>query len=74
MAGWAISFGIGAVTGIILGVVYKLCNGWENQDDYFNDSSIYQYPKNDEESVPIQPNSGNPYAPQQLQPAKPTPY
>ena len=41
MAGWCISVGIGAITGIVVGIVYKIIN-----DNYyfFDDINILEQP------------------------------
>lgn len=46
MAGWAISIGIGAVAGLIIGLIFRCTNGnFERIDSFFNDSTLYTYPK-----------------------------
>lgn len=48
MAGWGISIGCGAVAGLIIGFIYRLLNDSFNQPvDFFNDGTLYEYPKID---------------------------
>lgn len=46
MAGWAISIGFGLAAGVIIGIVYKLLNdSFDQTHDFFNDATLYEYPK-----------------------------
>jgi hypothetical protein len=46
MAGWAISVGIGAVAGLIIGLIFRCTNGnFDSVENFFNDSTLYTYPK-----------------------------
>ena len=46
MAGWAISIGFGAITGLILGGIYKLLNdSFQEPVHFFNDLTLFEYPK-----------------------------
>lgn len=48
MAGWGISIGCGAVAGLIIGAIYRLLNdSYHLQVDFFNDGTLYEYPKVD---------------------------
>jgi hypothetical protein len=57
MAGWCISVGIGAVGGLVIGLIYKLVNSnFQNSEDFFNDGTFYVYPKLAEEKQQHQDN------------------
>lgn len=48
MAGWAISVGCGAFAGLIIGAIYKLLNdSFHLPLDFFNDGTLFEYPKID---------------------------
>lgn len=57
MAGWCISVGIGAVGGLVIGLIYKLVNSnFQNSEDFFNDGTFYVSPKLAEEKPQQQDN------------------
>lgn len=46
MAGWAISVGIGAAAGLIIGLIFRCTNGnFDSVESFFNDSTLYAYAK-----------------------------
>lgn len=49
IVGWLLSIGMGAVTGLIIGVIYRLINEQENPKHAFNDAFLYDYPKTGQE-------------------------
>lgn len=58
MVGWAISIGCGAVAGLIIGAIYRLLNdSFHLQVDFFNDGTLYEYPKIGAEQGAVQENA-----------------
>ena len=48
VVGWLITAGIGAFSGLIIGILYKVLNTHEineNINDFFNDAALFSYPK-----------------------------
>jgi len=44
MLAWLLSIGMGAVAGLIIGVIYRLVNEHSHRSHFFNDGVLYNYP------------------------------
>jgi hypothetical protein len=46
LVGWAISVGLGAASGAIIGLIYRLLNdSFEEINQLFNDATLFDFPK-----------------------------
>lgn len=60
MAGWAISIGSGAFAGLLIGLLYKLLNdNFEEPAHFFNDGTLFEYPKVSAEAGQPAPENAN---------------